>query len=139
MKSGFFDRRTKIERIRESRRMFPRFYRKMDLAYTSDRSIFFSKIENLSLRGIFVSTRRPDPVGTICYIRFFLKDQGAMVRIKGVVTRIERDQDTKMAKGMGIRFIDMSDSARKRIAAFLLKEGGLHSFPQVAYRHTFWL
>jgi hypothetical protein len=67
-----------------------------------------SRVRDLSIGGVFVSTTAPPPVGTTVRLLFALPE--GEVRIEGVV----RYADSK--KGMGIEFTRMStaDGARFR-------------------------
>jgi molecular chaperone DnaK len=59
---------------------------------------------NLSPGGIFISTDRPAPVGTMLYVQFSLKDGSKLIEGMGRVARVE-------PKGMGIEFTQFDEES----------------------------
>jgi hypothetical protein len=42
-------------------------------------------------------------------------------------------------RGMGIKFTEMDDYCRRKIAAYLLSRAGLSAFPTIKNKHFRWL
>jgi hypothetical protein len=68
---------------------------------------FVSRLETLSLGGVFVHTPEPPPVGSM--INMLLDMQSGDVRARAIVRRVAPN------KGMGIEFISMSPGDRARL------------------------
>lgn len=73
--------------------------------------------ENISMRGLFVKTSLPLPVGERVRLRLTLPDGDAPFALSGVVKWVStlKDKD-KHPAGMGIEFIDFDESVRERLA-----------------------
>jgi hypothetical protein len=66
-----------------------------------------SRLETLSLGGVFIHTPEPPPVGSM--INMLLDMQNGDVRARAIVRRVAP------SKGMGIEFISMSPEDRARL------------------------
>lgn len=66
-----------------------------------------SRLETLSLGGVFIHTPEPPPVGST--INILLEMQNGDVRARAVVRRVAP------SKGMGIEFISMTPEDRARL------------------------
>jgi hypothetical protein len=66
-----------------------------------------SRLESLSLGGVFIHTSEPPPVGSM--INMLLDMQNGDVRARAIVRRVAPN------KGMGIEFISMSPEDRARL------------------------
>jgi hypothetical protein len=66
-----------------------------------------SRLETLSLGGVFIHTPEPPPVGSM--INMLLDMQSGDVRARAIVRRVAP------SKGMGIEFISMSPEDRARL------------------------
>jgi hypothetical protein len=66
-----------------------------------------SRLETLSLGGVFIHTQEPPPVGSM--INMLLDIQNGDVRARAIVRRVSP------GKGMGIQFISMSQEDRARL------------------------
>ncbi len=74
----------------------------------------FSSSQNLSHGGIFISTPEPVKAGTVIDLMLYIPDSEP-IKIKGIV-RWTRDEDKPEEKsGMGIEFINASESELKDI------------------------
>ena len=69
------------------------------------------RVGNLSLGGMFVETRKPQPVGVMAQIHFLVEE--GQIRIKAIVRHV------KDSAGMGLQFIAAAHEDRPRLAALL--------------------
>ena len=69
------------------------------------------RVGNLSLGGMFVETRKPQPVGVMAQIHFLVEE--GQIRIKAIVRHV------KDSAGMGLQFIAVAHEDRPRLAALL--------------------
>jgi len=75
------------------------------------------RVRNLSLGGIFVETREPQPVGSEAQIHFLVEE--GQIRTKATVCHVET------AIGMGLKFTAIAQEDRPRLAALLTRLRGL--------------
>ncbi|MGI5860553.1 MAG: PilZ domain-containing protein [Myxococcales bacterium] len=132
MTASLVDRRASVrDSLYATRRRYPRLSVSCDLFYESEESTAVAEKGDVSLRGLFLPCRRPDPVGTRGVVRVDC-GRGAMIRMEVQVVR----QSAATRQGMALRIVAMSDADRKRLGAFLLRQGGLAAIPQLdrAYR-----
>ncbi len=82
---------------------------------------------NLSLGGMFLTTRYLKPVGSELRFEVRLKDAAPLVRGRGVVAWTRwQDQGPRRPAGMGVRFVDLDPESREliyRIVDERLKSG----------------
>jgi len=71
------------------------------------------RVGNLSLGGMFVETRKPQPVGVMAQIHFLVEE--GQIRIKAIVRHV------KDSAGMGLQFIAVAHEDRPRLAALLTR------------------
>jgi len=71
------------------------------------------RVGNLSLGGMFVETRKPQPVGVMAQIHFLVEE--GQIRIKVIVRHV------KDSAGMGLQFIAVAHEDRPRLAALLTR------------------
>ena len=71
------------------------------------------RVGNLSLGGMFVETRKPQPVGVMAQIHFLVEE--GQIRIKAIVRHV------MAATGMGLEFIAVAHEDRPRLAALLTR------------------
>src|SRR3974377_2005203 len=69
------------------------------------------RVGNLSLGGMFVETRKPQPVGVMAQIHFLVEE--GQIRIKAIVRHV------KASPGMGLHFLAGAHEDRPRLAALL--------------------
>jgi c-di-GMP-binding flagellar brake protein YcgR len=100
-----------------NRRRFPRVQLATQIYTKEEMSLAFSR--DISLGGMFIETREPGPIGSEIDLRFHLDDGGPVVIAQAEVKY-------HVAKlGMGVSFIDMAPSDRKRIEAYIAKKPAL--------------
>lgn len=77
--------------------------------------LFYVLSEDLSLGGLFLASDIPLRVGTLLFLSFLIPPHKRSIRVTGeVVRRAEGD-----VRGMGVRFVGLSDLARRRLEDFL--------------------
>jgi uncharacterized protein (TIGR02266 family) len=80
-----------------------------------------SKLENVSIGGAFVLTKENLPVGTDVKLKFHLTQDTDVIEAAGVVVWVYRQPDTQVpnSSGIGIRFTEILQEDRQRIADFV--------------------
>ncbi len=122
-------------------RTFPRYDAPVDCIYISNNQTFTTRFINLSLRGIYIDTKTPDTPGTKVRIRLILPNSEIPLDIEGEVIWATNNSMVSPIKtrGMGIRFRDMDDFARRKLAAYLLSRAGISAFPRIKNKYFKWL
>jgi len=75
--------------------------------------LFYVWSQDFSEGGIFLASAIPIRIGTLLYLSFSLPGHRRAIRVTGEVVRLAG------ADGVGIRFVGLSDLARKRLEDFL--------------------
>ena len=71
---------------------------------------------NMSLGGVFIATTSPLPIGTPFLVRLRVEESGEYLELSGEVASQDMSADlTKAQRGMGIRFVNLSDEQRKQV------------------------
>lgn len=78
------------------------------------RSVTLNACENLSAGGAFFRHAIPFEVGTVVEVTFGLPGERSLLKCRGEVVNLP----TPGEFGMGVKFLDLSDDERARIAAF---------------------
>jgi uncharacterized protein (TIGR02266 family) len=78
--------------------------------------LYFRRTGNLSSGGVYFEQSIPHPLGTHVSLRFSLPGQDYVIETTAEIVNTPGDKD---GLGMGVRFLEMSDDARKRIDAFV--------------------
>jgi uncharacterized protein (TIGR02266 family) len=72
---------------------------------------------NMSLGGVFIATTSPLPIGTPFLVRLHIEESGEYLELPGVVASQDVSADLSHEKrGMGIRFVNLSDEQRKLVS-----------------------
>lgn len=123
------------------RRIYPRYDAPVDCIYISKNQTFTTRFINLSLRGIYIDTKTPDAPGTKVRVRLVLPNSEIPLDIEGEVIWATNNSMVSPIKvrGMGIKFTDMDDFSRKKLAAYLLSRAGISAFPTIKNKHFKWL
>lgn len=75
---------------------------------------------DVSAGGLFLESDVPLKIGTRVFLSFALKDGISPIRTTGQVVRVERESaEGPSIIGMGVRFLDLTDSARQSIETFV--------------------
>ncbi len=124
------DRRTSArENLFQARRRYPRLRVACDVFYEGEERSFLAERADLSLRGLFLPCLFPDRAGARGIVHL---DLGEATMLKLEVEVVRSDW---AASGQALRFVGMSEEKRERLAAFLLKKGGLAMLPQLDRRY----
>jgi hypothetical protein len=119
--------------LAEARRRFPRISVALDAFYESDaRALLATRVE-LSLRGAFLPTHSTEPEGTRGTLRLALPE-GPMLRAQ---VEVVRSVDGRRP-GLVLRFVELGEPERLRLAAFLVRTGGLSVIPALERRFGGW-
>lgn len=99
------------------RRLFRRvpFFRKILYKFeTLDQ--FKSEFANdISLGGMFIKTDKPEPIGTVIYLEFDLKDGSKILSGFGKVVRVNPTGNPDYDPGMGVEFLKFDEESIARI------------------------
>ena len=68
---------------------------------------------NISAGGMFVRTRTPNPLGSMIYLQFKLKDGQKVIEGLGKVVHVNPPEHA--VPGMGIEFVNLDRDSRKLI------------------------
>jgi len=109
-------RATEVAPAPPEQRSVQRVTVEVDVGVLSESNFYAGIAADVSLGGVFVSTRSPLPVGTEVALYFTL-GEGATLHAEGVV-RWTRPKSTDLPAGMGVAFTRLSDKARRTIADF---------------------
>ncbi len=77
--------------------------------------LFYVWSEDFSIGGLFLASEIPVRVGTLLFLSFVLPGHKRPIRVTGEVVR----RIVGASIGMGIRFVGLSELARKRLESFL--------------------
>ncbi len=123
------------------RRTFPRYDAPVDCIYISNNQTFTTRFINLSIRGIYIDCKTPDKPGTKVRIRLILPNSEMPLDIQGEVIWATNNSMVSPLKirGMGIKFTDMDDYSRRKIAAYLISRAGISALPSVKKKYFNWI
>jgi uncharacterized protein (TIGR02266 family) len=72
---------------------------------------------NMSLGGVFIATTSPLPIGTPFRVRLRIAETGEDLELSGEVASLDVSADlSHEQRGMGIRFVNLSDDQRKQVS-----------------------
>ncbi|MFH1830513.1 MAG: PilZ domain-containing protein [Pseudomonadota bacterium] len=99
----------------KERRLFPRKSLRTKVVFEDEfgDGLFYVWSEDISEGGIFLASDIPVKLGTFLYLSFVLPTHKRPIRVTGEVIRLSAPG------GMGIRFVGLSDIARKRLEDFI--------------------
>jgi len=83
---------------------------------STERELYFQRGANISLGGIFLQRTIPHTRGTVINLQFTLPGDAAPVKVRGEIVNVGDHADDL---GMGVKFVDLQESDRKRIAEFV--------------------
>ena len=109
-----------IGRITPVKRAQPRVRMQVKIDYASDNNFYSGFSTNLSDGGVFIATVKLVPIGTSMDVYFRLPS-GDGIECQGVVRWVREvdDQNPQNMPGLGVQFVNLSDSAKTAIAAFV--------------------
>lgn len=80
--------------------------------------LFYVESSDVSMGGLFLDSDIPLKTGTMMFLSFTIPGHKRPVRVTGQVVR-RGVADVDGSSGMGIRFVGLSEMARKRLEEFL--------------------
>lgn len=98
----------------------PRVELTIEIGIDDHTNFYVGFSENVSAGGLFISTLRLLPVGSAVALTFVLPD-GIPMFVQGSVrwAREPRDPDSRVAPGMGIRFVNLGVTEQAGLEAYL--------------------
>lgn len=109
-----------LSRLRQKRR-YPRKPFVVQVIHGSESFLAYSR--NISVGGMFLSTKDPLASGSITTLRFPLDDGGATIEASGEVRYSAKDQ------GMGLKFTELKTEDQNRIDLYVTKGESSPSWP----------
>lgn len=115
------EKTTLIASMSVIRRKDDRIPKNLSLTFQSSDKLIKAYTENISLGGIFIKTRRPFSVGERFTLHLQLPDGLEPMRIECEVAwnRIEHVSNEKYPTGMGVKFIHINKTDRRRLKMML--------------------
>ncbi len=94
-------------------RRYPRWKppKGLSVAWQSATQRLVSRVETLSLGGLFIRTKEPPAIGTM--IQLLIDIPGGGIRARATA------RDIKPGEGMGVGIVSMSQEDRARLSSFL--------------------
>lgn len=80
--------------------------------------LFYEESSDVSMGGLFLGSDIPLKTGTMMFLSFTIPGHKRPVRVTGQVVR-RGAEDRTGSSGMGVRFVGLSEMARKRLEEFL--------------------
>jgi uncharacterized protein (TIGR02266 family) len=100
----------------EERRSSSRLPVEMWVEESTERELYFQRGANISVGGIFLERTIPHARGTIVSLQFTLPNDTTPIKVKGEIVNVG---EASSELGMGIKFLDLSESDRERIRSFI--------------------
>lgn len=109
------------------RRSSPRVVLKTTVSFSSDSNFYTGFLDNISEGGIFIATHNEMPIGSHVSIEFTMPDQEEPISLVGEVRWLRTYDPNHDAAppGLGLRFIDLTPEAKRRIETFVSRRGTL--------------
>ncbi|MBW1925928.1 MAG: TIGR02266 family protein [Deltaproteobacteria bacterium] len=106
------------------RRKTPRAPIAIQVNYHSVDNFLRDFADDLSTGGMFIATMNPLEPGTQLILEFLLPGHNYPIRVKAeVMWSRTKLTSTDQRRGMGVKFKDLSDSAREKIDSIIKKYG----------------
>jgi len=98
----------------------------LDIDLSTYGRYYLSKLENVSIGGAFVRSRKLQPVGTSIKMRFRLPGEDKAIEADGKVVWAYKQAGSAEpnSTGMGIQFTEIEANDRERIAQFVARVTG---------------
>ncbi len=106
------------------RRLARRVFTRIEVDINNDDHFLFAYITDLSETGIFVSTNKPEPAGSLLQLRFSAPSGGPSLEIEGEViwtNELRPGDSSSINPGMGIRFVEMTGEKRRMLNSLVTK------------------
>ncbi len=105
----------KKETSRDKRRKTSRISTIIQINYHTADSFFRNFVEDLSTGGMFIATQKPLEPGIQLKLEFLLPGCNYPIRVNGEVIWNRDTQDINLRRGMGVKFDNLSASAKDKI------------------------
>ena len=93
----------------------------------SESNLYAGISNNLSEGGLFVASQDLLARGTVLDLEFSIPDAGPPIRTTGVVRWIREDLESIEGQpGMGVQFVDLDETTKKRLERFVEKRDTLY-------------
>ena len=91
---------------------------RLNIDFESHGQIRSCLMTNLSAGGLFVATKSPLPIGTPFNLRIRIEGTREMIELSGEVASLNLAANLATEeRGMGIRFVNLSDAQRQQVSA----------------------
>ena len=100
------------------RRLHPRLPHRTEVVFDDEfgDGLFYVYSEDVSMGGIYLASDIPVRKGTMLFLSFALPGHKRAIRVTGEVVRTTR---SGAGVGVGVRFVGLSDLAKRRLEDFL--------------------
>lgn len=104
----------------QERRLYPRRPYRTEVVFDDEfgDGLFYVHSQDISMGGLFLASDIPVRRGTMLFLSFALPGHKRPIRVTGEVVRHARGNPTG-DPGVGVRFVGLSELARKRLEDFL--------------------
>lgn len=111
------------------RRQHERFEDAMEVVFDDPHELMKQYGENISQGGLYIRSEKPLPEGTITKIRLVIPDLMDAIHVVAKVVRVEvLLEDTGVAYGIGLKFVEIQEEDQNRFSAYVEKVKGLLEF-----------
>ena len=104
------------------RRRHPRLYLRVELDFACESNFYRGQTRDISAGGLFIETSAKIPLGTIISVDLRFLKRNLRVKAEAMWELRERGRLT----GIGFQFVELPDSARRAIEAFMTLRQPLH-------------
>lgn len=104
-----------FKRLSGEERQHPRLFLRfpVEIKLESMDQFLSEYISDISAGGIFIATDKPFERGSIVDIEFSLKEEAKhFFKVRGVVVRVHDEESGHSIRGMGIKFIEITEQSR---------------------------
>jgi uncharacterized protein (TIGR02266 family) len=110
------------------RRASPRHEVEVDVGFETDSNFYTGLTQDISSGGLFVATHQIKSVGDHVKVKFVLPGVKTPIEVETEVRWVRESSALRRADGahgMGLRFINLTDEAKKAISSFLDRRDSL--------------
>lgn len=114
-------RRKRAAPVPLERRACQRVALAAEVTIDSEHNFYCGLSQNISETGLFISTFRPEPIGTEVDLSFTLPTHDGPLSVRGRVQWVREHSplNADLAPGMGLQFVDPSDEVLQAVRAFV--------------------
>lgn len=108
------------------RRLFRRipFFRKIHYKFESMEDFRSEFANDISIGGMFIKTDTPEPIGSVVFLKFDLKDGSKILSGYGKVVRVNPEKTPEFDPGMGVEFLKFDEESLVRIRQLVAERFG---------------